>query len=140
MMKDIIKVNAGSKFEVLGSYSRAVAVDNWIYVSLTAGRNPDTKEIPEDAVEQAVQVFRIIEKILASLGSFLADVVMSRVFVQSPEHVNAVMGFIAQKFKGINPATTITCPPLGSTVYKVEVEVTAYRDASNLNKVSVELE
>lgn len=62
MMKDIIKVNAGSKFEVLGSYSRAVAVDNWIYVSLTAGRNPDTKEIPEDAVEQAVQVFRIIER------------------------------------------------------------------------------
>ena len=78
-MKDIVKVNAGSKFEVLGSYSRAVAVDNWIYVSLTAGRNPDTKEIPEDAVEQAEQVFRIIEKTLASLDSSLADVVMSRV-------------------------------------------------------------
>jgi hypothetical protein len=41
-----------------------------------------------------------------------------------------VMPLIGQKFRGINPASTVTCPPLGSTVYKVEIEVTAYRGAS----------
>ena len=40
------------------------------------------------------------------------------------------MQLIGEKFKGINPATTVTCPPLGSTVYKMELEVTAYRGAA----------
>ena len=126
----IVKVNTGSKFEEIGSYSRLVSVDNWIYVSNTAGRNPETKVIPEDALEQTEQVFSNIEAALEAVGSSLADVVFSRVFIQDPEDVHAVMQLIGEKFKGINPATTVTCPPLGSTVYKMELEVTAYRGAA----------
>lgn len=129
-MSRIVKVKTGSKFEESGSYSRLVAVDNWIYVSNTAGRNPDTKEIPDDVIGQTEQVFANIEHALAAVGASLADVVMSRVFIQNPADTPAVMDFIGQKFRGINPATTVTCPPLGSTVYKVELEVTAYRGAS----------
>ncbi len=129
-MSKIIKVKTGSKFEEIASYSRAVVVDNWIYVSNTAGRNPETNEIPEDVLDQAEQVFSNIERALSAIEASLADVVMSRVFIQDPEHVGAVMEFIGKKFKGINPATTVTCPPLGSTSYKVELEVTAYRGAS----------
>ncbi|RDL45611.1 RidA family protein [Marinomonas piezotolerans] len=132
-MTTIKKVKTGSKFEEIGSYSRLVAVDNWIYVSNTAGRNPETKEIPEDIIEQTEQVFKNIEAALASVDSSLGDVVMSRVFIQNPEDTHAVMTFIGSKFKGIDPATTVTCPPLGSTVYKVEIEVTAYRNASNID-------
>ncbi|OTG87436.1 hypothetical protein B9T31_02725 [Acinetobacter sp. ANC 4558] len=131
-MSKITKVNTGSAFEEKGSYSRLVAVDNWIYVSNTAGRNPETKLISEDVLEQAKQVFANIETALAAVNSSLADVVMSRVFIQDPTDTNTVMEFIGQKFKGINPATTVTCPPLGSTVYKVELEVTAYRGAAQL--------
>lgn len=126
----IVKVKTGSKFEEIGSYSRLVAVDNWIYVSNTAGRNPETKVIPEDVLEQTEQVFSNIEAALAAVDSSLADVVCSRVFIQNPEDVHAVMQLIGEKFKGINPATTVTCPPLGSTVYKMELEVTAYRGAA----------
>jgi enamine deaminase RidA (YjgF/YER057c/UK114 family) len=138
-MTKIIKVKTGSKFEESASYSRLVAVDNWIYVSNTAGRNPDTQEIPEDVIEQTEQVFKNIERALASVGATLADVVMSRVFIQDPAHIHDVMGFIGTKFKGIDPATTATCPPLGSTVYKVEIEVTAYRGASaaNVEKITI---
>lgn len=132
-MTTIKKVKTGSKFEDLGSYSRVVAVDNWIYVSNTAGRNPETKEIPEDIIEQTGQVFKNIEAALASVDSCLGDVVMSRVFIQNPEDTHAVMTFIGSKFKGIDPATTVTCPPLGSNVYKVEIEVTAYRNASTMD-------
>ena len=39
------------------------------------------------------------------------------------------MTVVGEKFRGINPASTVICPPLGSTVYKVEIEVTAYRGA-----------
>ena len=129
-MTKIVKVKTGSKFEEIASYSRVVAVDNWIYVSNTAGRNPDTLEIPEDVVEQTEQVFANIERALAAVNSSLHDVVMSRVFIQYPEDTAKVMEFIGTKFRGVNPATTVTCPPLGSDVYKVELEVTAYRGAS----------
>ena len=138
-MTRIIKVKTGSKFEETGSYSRVVAVADWIYVSNTAGRNPETKELAEDPVEQAQQVFSTIEKALLAVDSCLADVVCSRVFIQDPADVHIVMEFIGQTFRGINPATTVTCPPLGSTTYKVEVEVTAFRGASkqDIEEISI---
>ena len=129
-MPKITKVKTGSKFEDIASYSRVVAVDNLIMVSNTAGRNPDTQEIPEDVVEQTEQVFKNIERALASVDSSLADVVQSRVFIQDPNDIHKVMEYIGTKFRGIDPANTATCPPLGSTTYKVEIEVTAYRGAA----------
>ncbi len=132
-MTDIVKVKTSSKFEEIASYSRVVAVDNWIHVSNTAGRNPETQQIPDDVIEQTDQVFSNIERALAAVDASLADVVMSRVFIQNPDDTAAVMEFIGTRFRGVNPATTVTCPPLGSTVYKVELEVTAYRGASQAN-------
>ncbi|AVD91060.1 hypothetical protein C4Q27_00700 [Pseudomonas sp. SWI36] len=129
-MTQITKLKTGSKFEDMASYSRLVAVDNWIYVSNTAGRNPQTQLIAEDVIEQTHQVFANIESALAAVDASLADVICSRVFIQQPSDVPAVMEVIGEKFRGIDPATTVTCPPLGSTVYKVELEVTAYRGAS----------
>ncbi len=132
-MTQIVKVKTGSKFEEIASYSRVVAVEDWVFVSNTAGRNPDTQVIPEDVLEQTEQVFANIERALESVDASLNDVVMSRVFIQNPEDTNAVMAFIGEKFRGVDPATTVTCPPLGSTVYKVELEVTAYRGAGKAN-------
>ncbi|UFH50378.1 RidA family protein [Pseudomonas sp. KNUC1026] len=130
-MTNIVKVKTGSKYEEMGSYSRLVAVDNWIHVSNTAGRHPVTKEISSDLVEQTHQVFANIEAALAAVQASLADVVCSRVFIQNPADVPTVMGVVGEKFRGIDPASTVTCPPLGSTVYLVELEVTAYRGASS---------
>ncbi|MGH8486976.1 MAG: RidA family protein [Pseudomonas sp.] len=138
-MTEVIKLKTGSKYEEMGSYSRLVAVDNWIYVSNTAGRNPETKLISEDVIEQTHQVFSNIEAALKAVDSSLADVICSRVFIQNPDDVATVMTLIGEKFRGIDPASTITCPPLGSTIYKVEVEVTAYRNASRANVVKINL-
>ncbi|WP_437883980.1 RidA family protein [Pseudomonas sp. LRF_L74] len=138
-MTQIIKLTTGSKFEKEASYSRLVAVDNWIYVSNTAGRNPQTKLIPEDLTEQTHQVFANIEAALVAVESSLADVIFSRVYVQDPQDVPAVMAIIGEKFRGINPATTVTCPPLGGLAYKVELEVTAFRGASRAEVTEITL-
>lgn len=138
-MTKIVKLKTGNKFEDHGSYSRLVAVDNFIFVSNTAGRNPDTKEIPEDITEQTLQVFANIERALASVGSSLGDVVASRVFIQDPADTHAVMTTVGEKFRGIDPASTVTCPPLGSTVYKVEIEVTAFRGAASADVETIRL-
>lgn len=138
-MTKITKVKTGSKYEEIGSYSRVVAVDNWIFVSNTAGRNPKTQEIPEDPVAQTEQVFANIEAGLASVGSGLGDVVASRVFIQDPADTMAIMTKVGEKFRGIDPASTVTCPPLGSDIYKVEIEVTAYRGAGDAEVEQVQL-
>lgn len=138
-MTTISKVKTGSKYEDMGSYSRVVAVGDWIFVSNTAGRNPDTKEISDDLAEQTHQVFANIEAALAAVDASLADVVCSRVFIQNPQDVPGVMTIVGEKFRGIDPASTVTCPPLGSTVYKVELELTAFRGASRAEVKKINL-
>lgn len=138
-MTDVIKVKTGNKFEEHGSYSRLVAVDNLIFVSNTAGRNPKTKEIPADLAEQTNQVLDNISAALASVDAVLEDVVSARVFVQFPDDVMAVMTAYGERMRGINPTLTMTCPPLGSTEYKVEIDVVAYRGASKANVREIQI-
>lgn len=137
-MSTITKVKTGSKFEEHASYSRVVAVDNWILVSNTAGRNPETKEIPEDVSEQLKQVFANIERGLAAVDSRLADVVSAKIFIQNPADTETVMTLFGETMRGVDPVITVTCPPLGSEVYKVELEVTAYRGASSAETIRID--
>ena len=132
-MTDIVKVKTGSPAEERGAYSRLIAVDNLIFVSNTAGRNPRTKLIPEDPAEQTLQVLANIDAALAAVGSSIEDVIAARVFVQFPQDIDAVMGAYAGKMRGINPTLTLTSPPLGMPEFKVEIEVTAYRGAAKAN-------
>lgn len=129
-MTKIVKLKSGAVLEDKSSYSRLVAVGDWIFVSNTAGRNPETKLIPEDVAAQTHQVFANISRALAAVGSGLGDVIAARVFIQEPADTPAVMEIFGEMFRGVDPALTVTCPPLGSTVYKVEIEVTAFRGAS----------
>lgn len=129
-MPQVIKVKTGNKFEEHGSYSRVVAVDNMIFVSNTAGRNPATKLIPEDLTKQTNQVLDNLSSALKSVDAGLGDVVSARVFVQFPEDVETVMTAYGLRMRGINPTLTMTCPPLGSTQYKVEIDVVAIRGVS----------
>lgn len=138
-MPEVIKVKTGNKFEEHGSYSRLVAVDNLIFVSNTAGRNPRTKEIPDDLTEQTNQVLANISAALASVDAVLEDVVSARVFVQFPEDIETVMTAYGTRMRGINPTLTMTCPPLGSAQYKVEIDVVAYRGASKAEAKEIQI-
>ncbi|CAG9268548.1 putative 2-iminobutanoate/2-iminopropanoate deaminase [Paraburkholderia unamae] len=123
------KLKSGSVFEDKYSYSRAVVVDNWILVANTAGRNYQTREISNDAAEQTRQCLANVEGALKAVGAGFADVVRSRVFIPRLEDKDAVMHVIAEAFRGVDPASTITATPLAGPEYLVEIEVTAYRGA-----------
>lgn len=129
-MVKITKVKSGSIFETKESYSRIVCVDDWIFVSNTAGRNYKTREMSTDPVEQARQCFDNIEGALKAVGSCLEDVVQSKIFIPYVEDAKAVMEYVGERFRGIDPQRTVTCSPLGAPDFKVEIEVTAYRGAS----------
>ncbi|MQY44010.1 RidA family protein [Epibacterium sp. SM1969] len=138
-MTKITKVKTGAKLEELSSYSRIVAVDNWIYVSNTAGRDPQTREMPEDLTAQTEQVFANIERALGAVGASLQDVIATRVFIQDPKDTPAVMEIFGEKFRGVDPTTTVTNPPLAAAAYKVEIEVTAYKGAAQAEVTYVNL-
>ena len=135
----IIKVKTGSPTEQHGSYSRLVAVDDWIFVSNTAGRNPATKQIPADLTEQTNQVLDNIAAALEAVEASLADVVSAKVFIQDPEDLEEVVTAYGKRMRGIEPTLTLTCPPLGLAEYKVEIELTAYRAAAAAEKLEIDL-
>ncbi|MEI4488554.1 RidA family protein [Frigidibacter sp. MR17.14] len=128
-MTKITKLKSGSLYEEKLSYSRAVVIGDWILVANTAGRNYKTRYMSTDPVEQTQQLFANVEGALAAVGASLKDVVRQRISIPYLEHKEAVMGVVAEKFKGIDPVNTITACPLAAPDYLVEIEVTAYRGA-----------
>ncbi len=129
-MPEIKRVKTGSKYENMASYSRAVAVGDLIFISNTAGRNPDTQEMPEDAIEQLHQVFANIERSLRPLGASLADIVSYRLYVPNPDDIYTFAPILGEKFKDIDPTATLICSPLAAPYYKVEMEAIAHREVS----------
>lgn len=139
MSVEIVKVKSGSILEEKEAYSRIVAVGDWIFMSLTAGRDYKTRAMPDTAVAQAEQAMRNVEGALSSVGATLADVVRRRIFIPRQEDVPAVMVFMGEKFRGIDPASCVSCGPLGGPEYLFEIEITAYRGAGQLPIRTVEI-
>ncbi len=139
-MTEIVKVNTGSPFETKESFSRIVAIGDWVLTSLTSGRNYATREMSDDVSEQTHQAFSNVRGALESVGASLADVVRSRVFVPNIDDVPAVMEVVGEYYRGIDPVSTVTCSPLAGD-FKVEIEITAFRGASSLpsRRIAVDL-
>jgi enamine deaminase RidA (YjgF/YER057c/UK114 family) len=51
------KISTSSRFEHEMAFSRAVVVDNLVFVSGCTGYNYSTNTLPEDVVEQTEQTF-----------------------------------------------------------------------------------
>jgi len=132
MIEEIVKVKSGSILEDKEAYSRVVALDNWIFMSLTAGRDYKSRAMPDTALEQAKQAMKNVEGALAAVGSGLEDVVRRRIFIPRQEDVPEVMAYMGEKFKGVDPASCVSCGPLGGPEYLFEIEITAYRGAGRL--------
>lgn len=130
-MENITKVKTGNPFENKESFSRVIVVGEWIFTSNTAGRNLKTTVMPEMAHEQATEAFNNVDAALQSVGSSLSDVIRSRVTIPNPADVPSVMAIVGDRFRGIDPVSTVTCSPLGLDYLKFELEVTAYRGAAS---------
>lgn len=141
MISEIVKVNSGSILEEKEGYSRVVVLGEWIFMSLTAGRDYKSRAMPDTAVEQAKQALKNVEGALASVGSSLADVVRRRIFIPHQADVPDVMAYMGEKFRGIDPASCVSCGPLGGPEYLFEIEITAYRGAGALpeKRISIAL-
>lgn len=131
-------MKSGSKFETLASYSRAVAIGDWIFVSNTAGIDYETRTLPDTAAEQLRLAIATVARALAAVDSSLSDVVRIQVFVPDASDQDETIDVLGEVFRGIDPALTMTRSPLAGE-YKAEIEVTAHRGAGAARRTQIGL-
>ena len=121
------RVSSGTVWEDRVGYSRAVRAGNQIFVSGTTATNGAGELVGGDDPE--AQAAFIIEKIggaLGALGSSLADVVRTRVYVTRAADWEAVGRAHARAFGATRPANTLV--EVGALVgpgYLVEIDADA---------------
>lgn len=131
---ELTKLKSGGRYEERESYSRLVQIGDWVLMANTAGRDFQAGFMSEDPIEQLHQCIANIKASLAQVDCTLADVVRSRVFIPYREHAADIMAVYGEYFRGIDPVVTVTCSPLGGPDYKVEIEVTAYKGAGEMQQ------
>ncbi len=119
-------ISSGAHWENIICYSRAVKVGNVIEISGTTAVDGDTVIGNDNVYEQAVFIFKKIEKTLGEAGSCLEDVVRTRIYVTDINQWQEVGKAHALFFKGINPATSML--EVSNLIDKrllIEIEATA---------------
>ena len=125
-MTEVTRIKSGSKFEDLFCFSRLVKADRWVYSSNTAGRNYQTREMSPDTAAQANQALDNLAGALAGVGATLADTVRFDVCVATPDDLEIVLGVIADRIRGHDPAHTIHIGPMPNAEMKVELALVAF--------------
>ncbi|MCE1235495.1 MAG: RidA family protein [Hyphomicrobiales bacterium] len=122
-------ISSGSAFEKVGGYSRAVAQDDWCWVSGTTGYDYAKMEMPEALEAQTRNAMNTITHALNEAGFLLQDVVRATYYVTEASMMDAVFPIVGEYFAEVRPAATMIVCGLVKPEMKIEIEVTAKRKA-----------
>ena len=106
-MRQRQNISSNSPLESVFGYSRAVKVDDRVFVSGTTAIQADgTVAGGDDPYAQAVAALATIEQALADAGASLRDVVRTRVFLTNMDDMSAVAKAHCEAFGDVRPAST----------------------------------
>ena len=122
-------ISSGSTFEREIGYSRAVVDGDWVFVSGTTGFDYATMTISGDVVEQAEQCLKNIEAALHEAGAGMRDIVRVVYVLPNAADFPACWPVLRKWFGDIRPAAMMISAGLADPRMKIEIEVTARRQA-----------
>lgn len=123
------RISSGSPFEADIGYSRAVVDGDWVFVSGTTGFDYATMTIDDDVAVQCEQCLRNIDAALQQAGTALQDVVRVRYILPDAAQFPACWPVLRRWFGEIRPAATMISAGLADPRMRIEIEVTARRQA-----------
>jgi enamine deaminase RidA (YjgF/YER057c/UK114 family) len=122
------RVSSGAVWEPAVGYSRAVAAGDYVFVSGCTSIEGDRFVHPDDPFAQTTQAIANVGAALTALGSGLADVVRTRMFVTDMSRWQEYGRAHGAAFGAIMPATSmIGVSALIDPRMLVEVEAVAFR-------------
>ena len=123
-------ISSGSTFEAQIGYSRAVVAGNWVFVSGTTGFDYTTMTISDDVVAQAEQCLKNITFALQQAGSSLQDVVRVTYVLPQTADFEPCWPVLRKYFGEVRPAAMMISAGLADPRMKIEIEVTAIKQAA----------
>ncbi|MBA4784073.1 MAG: RidA family protein [Rhizobiales bacterium] len=123
------RITSGSPFERDIGYSRAVVSGGWIFVSGTTGFDYSTMTIDDDVRQQARQCLVNIGEALKEAGSGFDDVVRVRYILTDVSSFEPCWPVLREFFGEVRPAATMFTAGLADPRMKIEIEVTALKQA-----------
>jgi enamine deaminase RidA (YjgF/YER057c/UK114 family) len=123
-----INISSGTPWEPIVGYSRAVRIDNHIWVAGTTASDAAGNVIAKgNAAEQTRYILKKIEAALRDAGASLTDVVRTRMFVTDIAEWEAIGRVHGEFFGEIRPASAmVQVAKLIDPEHLVEIEVDAY--------------
>jgi enamine deaminase RidA (YjgF/YER057c/UK114 family) len=120
-------IASGTIWEERVGYSRAVRVDNLVFVSGTTATDDEGHVVGlNDPEAQARYILQKIGRALGEAGSSLRDVVRYRCYVTSADDWQKVGVALHEAFADVRPASTLVeVSRLIGTDYLVEIDVDA---------------
>ena len=114
--------------KAIGTYSQAVKVNGFLFISGQVPLDPSTMELVEGIENQINQVFENINQILKADGMDFSNVVKLSVLLDDLNHfekVNEIMASIFSKPYPARAAYEVSKLPKGSSV---EIETIAFKE------------
>ncbi len=114
--------------KAIGTYSQAVKINGFLFISGQIPLNPSTMELVEGIENQINQVFENINQILKADGMDFSNVVKLSVLLEDLSHfekVNEIMVGIFSKPYPARAAYEVSKLPKGSSV---EIETIAFKE------------
>ncbi len=107
-MRERRRFSSGAKWESVIGYSRAVRVDDRIYVTGTTATDANSEVVGvKDAYAQTVQAIKNLERALKALDAGLEHIVRTRMFVTDISRWEEYGRAHGEYFADIMPATTM---------------------------------
>lgn len=122
-------ISSGSAFEALAGYSRAVVQGDWCFVSGTTGYDYARMVLPDGVEAQAKAALATIGRTLGEAGFVLQDVVRATYYLADAADWPIVAPVLGEVFADVRPAATCVIVGLIEPAMRIEIEVTALRQA-----------